>query len=454
MLDQLFQYATLLNLFLLVLLSLLAYASISAFCRSRRLARLGHEPPQRPNCIPWGIDVMWDGIQHLRQHKNLELWHKMFYTWGNKNNPYTVQTKLAGTSLIFTGDPENIKAVLATQFTDFGKGEQFQRDWDEFLGHSIFATDGSAWATSRQLLRPLFAKDRLSNLHCFELHTQALFAALPPTPGEPIDIADLFFRFTLDAATDFLLGHSVHSLAHPAHEFAHAFAAVQHTQSVITRAGPFNALVPRARFRRHLRTLNAFLQPFIERALRLSPAELAHRSQHDEGYTFLHALAAFTRDRTVLRDQLVATLLAGRDTTACTLSWCLLELSRNPAIVAKLRREVLATVGPARAPSFEDLKAMRYLRHVLDETLRLYPVVPFNMRIALRDTTLPHGGGPNGDEPIGVLKGSTIGYSTLVMQRRADMYPAEWSAAGEKGGLDPGRFVPERWEEWTPKPWR
>ena len=344
-----------------------------------------------------------------------------------------------------------IQAVLTTQFYDFGKGEQFQREWNDFLGHSIFTTDDKQWSSSRQLLRPLFIKDRVSDLHCFERHIRDLLGALP-TPGDTVDIADLFFRFTLDAATDFLLGKSVNSIAEPAQEFAHAFAAVQHTQSLIARAGPFNTFVPRRQFRRHIQTLNVFVNQFIERALRLSPAELEQKTKSTEGYTFLHALANHTRDRVVIRDQLVATLLAGRDTTACTLSWCVYELSRHPHALAVLRREIVERVGAHRPPTYDDLKEMRYLKHVLDETLRLYPVVPFNVRVAMKDTTLPHGGGPDGNEPIGVLKGTPVGYSPLVMQRRADIYPPEWSAS-EKRSFDVDDFVPERWDTWTPKSW-
>lgn len=84
----------------------------------------------------------------------------------------------------------------------------------------------------------------------------------------------------------------------------------------------------------------------------------------------------------------------------------------------------------------------------MNETLRLYPVVPFNVRLALKDTTLPHGGGPDGNQPLGIPKGTPIGYSTLVMQRREDIYPPVHS------GFAPVlEFVPERWENWTPKSW-
>jgi cytochrome P450 len=70
------------------------------------------------------------------------------------------------------------------------------------------------------------------------------------------------------------------------------------------------------------------------------------------------------------------------------------------------------------------------------------------MRIALKDTTLPHGAGADGLQPVGVLKGTIIGYSTLAMQRREDIYPDPSTGFP---ALD--EFVPERWETWTPKSW-
>jgi hypothetical protein len=101
--------------------------------------------------------------------------------------------------------------------------------------------------------------------------------------------------------------------------------------------------------------------------------------------------------------------------------WAFYELARHPAAVRRLRNEILDTVGASRAPTYEDLKAMRFLRAVIDETLRLYPGVPYNIRCALRDTTLPRGGGPDGLGPVGMPKGTGVTYSTLSMQLRADL---------------------------------
>lgn len=390
-------------------------------------------------------------------HRILDQWRKFL----SPSNNWTAETRIVARRIIFTAHPENIKAILATQFNDFGKGAPFHREWSPFLGDSIFTTDGDLWHNSRQLIRPQFIKDRVSDLHTFESHMQLLFRAIshggalpseshpvdPTLDGVPVDISDLFFRFTLDSATDFLLGHDIKSLSTPLQPFAEAFAEAQRMQNIFARAGPLARLVPRASFNAAMHTINAFIDQYIDLALRLSPSELESKTKSSTGYTFLHALASFTRDRRVLHDQLIAVLLAGRDTTASTLSWTLYELARHPQCVAALRAEILGQVGPDRAPTYDDLKAMKYLQSVMAETLRLYPSVPFNVRLALRDTTLPMGGGRDGKGPLHVLKDTPVGYSTLVMQRRGDLYPG-----GEGEGVE--EFEPERWGRWQPRPWQ
>lgn len=236
-------------------------------------------------------------------------------------------------------------------------------------------------------------------------------------------------------------------------EFADAFNEVQHIQNILARVGPIaGRLMPKKRFRRCLATMNEFVNQYVQQALDLSPEELASKTKSDRSYTFLHELASYTRDPKVLRDQLVAVLLAGRDTTASSLSWTIYELGRHPEVVKRLREEILSVVGPDRTPTYADLKGMRYLQNVMNETLRLYPVVPFNVRFALRDTTLPRGGGPDGTLPIGVLKNTPVGYTTLGMHRRPDLYPPASSAAG--GLRPPGEFSPDRWCAWQPRPWQ
>jgi hypothetical protein len=63
-------------------------------------------------------------------------------------------------------------------------------------------------------LRPQFVKQRVSDLQKFELHINK-FMSLIPKNGETFDIMDLWYRFTLDASTEYLFGQSVDSLDDP-----------------------------------------------------------------------------------------------------------------------------------------------------------------------------------------------------------------------------------------------
>jgi cytochrome P450 len=193
-----------------------------------------------------------------------------------------------------------------------GKGRVFHDQWEEVLGDSIFTTDGKKWQRSRQLIRPQFIKERVSDLRTFERHIQHMMSLIPQD-GSTVDIADLFFRLTLDSVTDFLLGESVNSLGAASDHgevFAKAFEEIMLHMNDIMRAGPLAIFILKRKFRKNIKILNAFVEPFVAKTLQLKPEELKDKKETD--YNFLHALAGFTQDPKVLRDQLIAVLVVGR----------------------------------------------------------------------------------------------------------------------------------------------
>lgn len=198
-----------------------------------QIRKLGARGPVRTSYLPWGVDLAFDMLSSARKDTIYETWVGMFEAWAGPGQ-YTVEAGV-GERVILTAEPENIKAILATQFKDYGKGEAFRKDWHTFLGNGIFTTDGELWHNSRQLIRPQFIKDRLSDIDIFEEHVQVLISKI--ARGQEIDTLDMMFRFTLDAATHFLLGESVDSLQNPQQLFADAFGNAQRIQSMIARVG-------------------------------------------------------------------------------------------------------------------------------------------------------------------------------------------------------------------------
>lgn len=79
-------------------------------------------------------------------------------------------------------------------------------------------------------------------------------------------------------------------------------------------------------------------------------------------------------------------------------------------------------------PSEEQLQRLVYLEATIRETMRLYPVVAFNIRTCVTDTLLSDG--------TFVTAGTRIGLSTFAMGRMEKLW-----------GNDAHEFKPERWLE-------
>jgi hypothetical protein len=222
-------------------------------------------------------------------------------------------------------------------------------------------------------------------------------------------------------------------------DFAEAFNETNRFLATRALAQKFYWLIDNSTFREDCAKVHKFADYYVHKALNMTQDELEKSSRG--GYIFLNELVKHTRNEKVLRDQLLNILLAGRDTTAGILSFIFFELARNPEIFEKLKQEIDTHFGRGdqsrvEAITFESLKKCEYLKAVVNEALRVYPVVPKNFRVAAKNTTLPRGGGRNGLDPILVTKGTTVLYSVYATHRDKEYY-----------GEDSEVFRPERWFE-------
>lgn len=418
------------TLFALLLVAALArklytYISVARFKRKH-----GCKPA---NKIPqWETIVGYEAFKKqgiaAKEKRLLEMARTRYDTVGN-----TWSVSIVGKTFYNTVETENIKAVLATNFKDFGLGTR-QEAFGALLGQGIFTTDGAQWEHSRALVRPNFTRSQVADLDTFEPHIQALIAKIP-RDGSTVDLQTLFFQLTLDSATEFLFGESVNSLSSPddspQHEFGKNFDFAQSKMSLRSRLGPFLRFYRDKEFNAACAYVHEFVDRIVKKALKnMDPIDF--EKPVEKRYVFLDELVKATRNPKQLRDELLNILLAGRDTTASLLSHTFHVLARRPDIWAKLKAEVDTLDG--KKPDYETLRNLKYLKYVLTESLRLYPVVPTNGRFAVRDTVLPRGGGPHGTAPLFIPRGAVVAYSPYSLHRRTDIY-----------GTDALSFRPERW---------
>ena len=291
------------------------------------------------------------------------------------------------TDMIQTVEPENLKTMLAVNFKDYGLGDRRKTAFIPFLGRGIFTTDGAAWQHSREMLRPNFTRSQVGDLTTFETHVSQLINNLPRN-GATVDLQELFFQLTMDSATEFLFGESTNCLgssaSSPNMKFPECWNRGQEAIAERSRSGKLGQLLNnRAQFQKDTQFIHEFTDKFVRKGLELRKNMDVEKVGEEGRYIFLHELVKQTSDPVQIRSELLNILLAGRDTTASLLSNVWFILARRPDIWQKLRTEVDALGG--EQPSYQQIKDMKYLRAVLNES-KHYPL-PFPRSIHLNIIT-------------------------------------------------------------------
>ncbi|KAL0574430.1 Protein kinase alk2 [Marasmius crinis-equi] len=400
-----------------------------------------------PGVRQGSLSIVKDILKSFKLGYMGDVFHNWEQTYGSV---YTI--KIFSERRMITSEPIHMKAILATQFNEFVKGPLLFSQWNSLLGAGVFNADGDMWKFHRNMTRPFFSKDRIRDFEIFDHHALETIRLMKNrlAEGHPVEFQDAIARFTLDSATEFLFGKSVRSLDaglpypkssgianptsftnHPSNSFVSAFMKGQELTARRTRQGTTWPL--QEFWNDEVADQRAVVNEFIEPIL----ADVHQREKKEDGSEcLLEDLVKYTQDNQVILDELVNILVAGRDTTAGLLTLAIYVLTQRPDIIQRLREEILKHVGPSSSPSYEDIKEMKYLRAFLNETLRLYPVVPFDARTSTAATTIPNpvAGGP----PIFVPANTKVLYSVFLIHRREDL----WGPDAHE--FDPDRFIDER----------
>ncbi|KAF8516458.1 cytochrome P450 [Hysterangium stoloniferum] len=368
--------------------------------------------------------------------------------------------KVVGDERLITINPKNIKKLLSTEFESFHKGPFFNEVTEPFLGVGVFNSDGAMWQFHRKVTKPFFTKERITDFLLYDRKAALTLGKMQQRldTGMAVDFHVSSWRFTLDSASEFLLGTSVNSLEDqlpmpyntPAFEtstaldtagnrFTKAFAEAQIVllnRVDLARLWPLGEIF-QDKLKEPMKEIRKFIEPIIDRSRAKRDADGAE----DES-TVLGYLLTITDDTKLLVDETLNLLIAGRDTTASLLSFTTYCLTLHPEVRSKLREEILSTVGPDRSPTYDEIRGMRYLRAVLNETLRLYPPVPMNLREAIGESTWFD----DDDQLLYVPPKTRVVYSAFHVQRDEKYWGPDAHI------FDPNRWLDGRVSRYTAEP--
>ncbi|CAO3616489.1 unnamed protein product [Cunninghamella blakesleeana] len=311
----------------------------------------------------------------------------------------------------------------------------------EFFGtENVAIVNGEEWKKQRKVINPAFHRTMpiqtfgqlmLSGIKNIESHQDQVY------------ILDFYQKLTLDALGKGILGIDFESLTNPDSIWTKTYEDVRiglrnptsFLLPFVDRHLPF--LIPgRAKMLKAVRKLNQLIIEMAdERRQLLKDAAYSDSIPENEKDVLTLMLEAEARGEfeatdDQIRSNLAILFLAGHETTANTMSFCMYHLAVNKDIQEKARKEVLEIMGDEPKdilPTLEDLRQMEYMDMLLKENLRKNsPAGMLGARVALKDYEL------NGTF---IPKGSTV----VVDVNALHYNPEIWSNPDE---FDPNRFAP------------
>jgi cytochrome P450 len=323
--------------------------------------------------------------------------------------------------------PDGARHVLQENNHNYGRQTRGYQIMSETLGDGLLTTEGDFWRRQRRIEQPAFHRDRIAGFAA--LMTSAAEAMVKrwrgsATPDTAFDLTPELLRVTLR-----ILGLSMFGidLSEEADNIGKALVTVlHHTTEHSRNIFRIPDVIPtpaNRRFKEALRALDRIVFGMIAER---------RREGRDHGDLLSMLLAARDEetgegmDDQQLRDELVTILLAGHETTAMALSWTFYLLSKSPPVRRRLQAELGEVLG-GRSATLADLPKLRYLRMVIEESMRLYPPAWAVFRSATGDDVV---------DGFAIPAGSIVIISPYVTHR----LPSLWE---DPEGFDPERFATE-----------
>ncbi|MFF1381707.1 cytochrome P450 [Streptomyces sp. NPDC058308] len=291
------------------------------------------------------------------------------------------------------------------------------------------------WQLAHDILAPGFSREAMAGYHPLMLDVARQLTARwdeRESAGRAVDVPGDMTKLTLETIARTGFGHDFSSFERSApHPFVSAMVGTLSFAQRRNVVPPLlTPLLLRGADRRNEADM-AYLNHTVDAVVAARRAAPGRGGQGDLLDRMLEVAHPGTGERLTpqnIRRQVITFLVAGHETTSGALSFALHYLSRNPRVLARARAEVDEVWGAEGEPAYEQVAKLRYLRRVLDESLRLWPTAPGFAREAREDTVL------GGVHPM------RRGAWALVLATMLHRDPVAWGEHPEE--FDPDRFAP------------
>lgn len=286
---------------------------------------------------------------------------------------------------------ESVKYILNDNINNYHR-QPIYEICDELLGDGIFNTDGNNWKHQRKIASHMFSRKELDTtaLNIFNETTDKLIDKINNYIKEDkvFDLQNLIFRVTMDSICKFAFDYDVGCIeSEDMPEFAKAIDFC--TKFLFNRLNnPFWKLCKYINiwhdkeYHKNIKLLDNLCYEIIKK-------------RKNETNDKNDILSLFMKEEDItdklLRDIVFSFIMAGRDTTASSVSWVFYEMIKDSEIRKKTRTELINTNINNNYIDAQQIKELMFIEHTFLETLRLHPPVPVDVKYSKKEDKLPNG---------------------------------------------------------------
>jgi cytochrome P450 len=333
-----------------------------------------------------------------------------------------------GRAAIVSTAPDFVQHVLQKNAGNYEMSDIRVKRMGEFQGQGLLNSHGAAWLTKRRFLAQGFTPARLAALVPAQARILEVSLAEVDSAAErgPVDVGRVIMWINFR-----LFGNAVFGSRMTDEDIEHIASTIRTIQQFIVHQIVKPYMIPWYRLSGRTRHFQR-LRLDAERVVRAYVASHMSGSSGDAGdllELMLHTPYPSAEGRMSEEQVLIEALqlfVAGNETSPTALSWALYLLGRNPHLVPIMREEIQDVFGNGSL-TFDGLHELRLTRHVLEETLRLYPSFWMMDRMSV------------GEDEVG---GTRIPAGVMVLTYLYGLHrnPDAWA---NPEVFDPSRFEPE-----------
>ena len=245
--------------------------------RHRRKLELENRCEEPPNLCQFdsylGLDTLIESHAAVKKGDFLDLNRLRFEKIGR-----TYRFRQLRKNVINTIEPENIRAILSSRFSDYSVASERVVSWDSLLGPGILTSDGDEWNKARRMLRPMFSQPFLEDISMFEPHF-AYFKSQVSCTALPLNLQELFRQTATSISSDFLFGRNPSEPdseeAREMRDFSTAFSQAQKMVGVFSALGRIAplAILTSTKYHKHSQTVHDYVDRLLSRQRNSVPTE-------------------------------------------------------------------------------------------------------------------------------------------------------------------------------------